>query len=144
MVVSNILYFHPYLGKIPFLTNIFQMGWNHQLDSLHWGSWFGIGSVEGFSGVAKVKLSPGRSIGFFFQEVKPSFLKNRTCFSPLKKGGAIFVEFWSKPKKMVVLSRKKPSKCKQRDIFTGSLFPQLPQREKTNVVPSCQVWTVKR
>ena len=25
--------FHPYLGKIPFLTNIFQMGWNHQLDS---------------------------------------------------------------------------------------------------------------
>ena len=24
-------YFHPYLGKIPSLTNIFQMGWNHQL-----------------------------------------------------------------------------------------------------------------
>ena len=23
-------YFHPYLGKIPKLTNIFQMGWNHQ------------------------------------------------------------------------------------------------------------------
>ena len=23
--------FHPYLGKIPILTNIFQMGWNHQL-----------------------------------------------------------------------------------------------------------------
>ena len=23
-------YFHPYLGKIPILTNIFQMGWNHQ------------------------------------------------------------------------------------------------------------------
>ena len=22
---------HPYLGKIPILTNIFQMGWNHQL-----------------------------------------------------------------------------------------------------------------
>ena len=30
MVVSNIFYFHPYLGKIPILTNIFQMGWNHQ------------------------------------------------------------------------------------------------------------------
>ena len=28
---SNIFYFHPYLGKIPILTNIFQMGWNHQL-----------------------------------------------------------------------------------------------------------------
>jgi len=26
VVVSNIFYFHPYLGKIPILTNIFQMG----------------------------------------------------------------------------------------------------------------------
>ena len=31
VVVSNIFYFHPYLGKIPILTNIFQMGCNHQL-----------------------------------------------------------------------------------------------------------------
>ena len=31
VVVSNIFYFHPDLGKIPNLTNIFQMGWNHQL-----------------------------------------------------------------------------------------------------------------
>ena len=30
VVVSNIFYFHPYLGKILILTNIFQMGWNHQ------------------------------------------------------------------------------------------------------------------
>ena len=30
VVVSNILYFHPYLGKIPNLTNMFQRGWNHQ------------------------------------------------------------------------------------------------------------------
>ena len=29
-MVSNIFYFHPYLGKIPILTNIFQRGWNHQ------------------------------------------------------------------------------------------------------------------
>ena len=28
---SNMFYFHPYLGKIPILTNIFQMGWKHQL-----------------------------------------------------------------------------------------------------------------
>ena len=26
LVVSNIFYFHPYLGKIPILTNMFQMG----------------------------------------------------------------------------------------------------------------------
>ena len=25
-------YFQPYLGKIPIFTNIFQMGWNHQLE----------------------------------------------------------------------------------------------------------------
>ena len=31
MVVLDIVYFHPYLGKIPNLTNIFQMAWNHQL-----------------------------------------------------------------------------------------------------------------
>ena len=34
MVVSNIFYFHPCLGKWSKLTNIFQMGWNHQLGNL--------------------------------------------------------------------------------------------------------------
>ncbi len=29
-------YFHPYLGKIPILTNIFQRGWNHQLVDVEW------------------------------------------------------------------------------------------------------------
>ena len=29
--------FHPYLGKITILTNIFQMGWNHQLDDIFIG-----------------------------------------------------------------------------------------------------------
>ncbi len=34
VVVSNIFYFNPYLGKIPNLTNIFQRGWfNHQLEN---------------------------------------------------------------------------------------------------------------
>ena len=31
LVVSNILYFHHYLGKWSSLTHIFQMGWNHHL-----------------------------------------------------------------------------------------------------------------
>ena len=35
MVVSNIFYFHPYLGKISNLTNVFQMGWNHQPDIIY-------------------------------------------------------------------------------------------------------------
>ena len=30
VVVSDIFHFHRYLGKIPILTKIFQMGWNHQ------------------------------------------------------------------------------------------------------------------
>ena len=33
-----LFYFHPYLGKIPSLTNIFQMGWNHK-PALRWLSW---------------------------------------------------------------------------------------------------------
>ena len=28
---QTFFYVHPYLGKIPILTNIFQMGWNHHL-----------------------------------------------------------------------------------------------------------------
>ncbi len=30
VVVSNMSYFHSYLGKISILTNIFERGWNHQ------------------------------------------------------------------------------------------------------------------
>ena len=40
------LYFHSYLAKIPILTSIFQMGWNHQLDfhlyvKITWGAFGG-------------------------------------------------------------------------------------------------------
>ena len=35
--VSNIFCFHPYLGKISNLTNIFQRGWNHQPVLFVWG-----------------------------------------------------------------------------------------------------------
>ena len=39
VVVSNIFYFHPYLEKVPILTNIFQRGWNHQLGLCVWIVW---------------------------------------------------------------------------------------------------------
>ena len=41
LVVSNIfyIYFHPYLGKFPILTNIFQMGWNHQPENVDDNDW---------------------------------------------------------------------------------------------------------
>ena len=38
-MVSNIFYFHPYLGKCSNLTNIFQMGWNHQLVTFWTQKW---------------------------------------------------------------------------------------------------------
>ena len=39
LVVSKIFHVHPYVGKIHILTNIFQMGWNHQLENL-WSLFF--------------------------------------------------------------------------------------------------------
>ena len=33
VVVSTIFYFHPHLGEISNLADIFQMGWNRQLDN---------------------------------------------------------------------------------------------------------------
>ena len=37
LVVFNISYVHPYLGKWSILTNIFQRGWNHQLVIIFFG-----------------------------------------------------------------------------------------------------------
>ena len=48
VVVSNMFYFHPYLGKIPILTNILQMGWNHQLEKVAIGTLKLMGQCEHF------------------------------------------------------------------------------------------------
>ena len=40
VVVSNIVYFHPYLGKWSNLTNILQMGWHHQLVIMSCWRWY--------------------------------------------------------------------------------------------------------
>ena len=46
-MVSNIFNFHPYLGKIPILTNIFQLGWNHQPDQIYDDLWiFGLSTAH--------------------------------------------------------------------------------------------------
>ena len=39
LVVSNMFYFHPYLGKVSNLTNIFQRGWNHQPEKWWLSKW---------------------------------------------------------------------------------------------------------
>ena len=44
VVVLNVFYCHPYLGKISNLTNIFQMGWNHQLVENHRIDYLSIGA----------------------------------------------------------------------------------------------------
>ena len=36
---QNMFYVHPYLGKIPILSNLFQLGWKHQLLAGHF-AWF--------------------------------------------------------------------------------------------------------
>ena len=67
VVGSIIFYFHPYLGKIPILTNIFQRGWNHQLGNhrkfqgnLGWWNifliWPDIGQIQCFSWMWELSL----------------------------------------------------------------------------------------
>ena len=65
VVVSNIFCFHPYLGKWFNLTNIFQMGWNHQLvDGWLEDDPFLLGPRRLFSG-AKISLISGKVDGVF-------------------------------------------------------------------------------
>ena len=61
MVVLNIFYFHPYLGKIPNLTNIFQMGCNHQPVTLN--------PFRSFSGPQDSKKIP-RHFGRFQRDTR--------------------------------------------------------------------------
>ena len=46
VVVSKTFYVHPYLEKISNLTNIFQMGWNHQLEELKTTTKLNIGNLS--------------------------------------------------------------------------------------------------
>ena len=60
-MVSNILYFHPYVGKWSNLTNIFQMGWNHQPELFRWTILY----IEfGGDGFFRITLPPSISDGF--------------------------------------------------------------------------------
>ena len=56
VVVSNMFYFYPYLGKIPILTNIFQMGWNHQLDIHSWLHQRNVENTQGRGALAPTSL----------------------------------------------------------------------------------------
>ena len=58
----RIFNFQPYLGKIPILANIFQMGWNHQLVF-----------VNGFTIIQSPSLVDGKTWGKHDQHGIPSF-----------------------------------------------------------------------
>ena len=81
MVVSNIFYVHPYLEKIPILTNIFQMGWNHQL-----GSWNLVKFI-----VTKTRVFGPRVLG---PRKKGSWLRFRDI-SPKISGKSRWVKYYS-------------------------------------------------
>ena len=59
---QTFFYVHPYLGKWSNLTNIFQMGWNHQLEILD-----SSGQID-FPQKSRVKLSQTNPWDFFFMQ----------------------------------------------------------------------------
>ncbi len=75
VVVSNIFYFHPYLGKWSNLTNIFQMGWNHQLEML-----FVIVSWATFDRVLDIHV---------WEKVNPSWLNPMDALNPQEREALI-------------------------------------------------------
>ena len=74
VVVSNIFYFHPYLGQISILTNIFQMGWNHQPDRVSNISYFP--SLPTWVDDA-IWLAHIFQWGWFNHQLEQSFLKTK-------------------------------------------------------------------
>ena len=97
MVVSNISYFHSYLGKISILTNIFQLGSNHQLDQVRCNfclqSAWGACLVDGF-GIAILWFSDWPAL-----RRRNKSLEKLGCGNKLCKGSSIHT-----PTKVVELS----------------------------------------
>ena len=79
MVVWNIFYVHPYLGRIPILTNIFQVGWNHQLDkqfvgvSIREQKQLGAGKLGFFDVFVCLGISHSKFFGDFLLFVQSDF-----------------------------------------------------------------------
>ena len=106
VVVSKIVCFHPYLGKIPILTNIFQRGWNHQLVMFHAThqllrfldvfSWFQTGLFIQLPGVRNFRgCRCGR-----FRKRKPTAPKMaETLRSDESHAYVLYIGFWMKHSK---------------------------------------------
>ena len=88
VVVSNILYFQPYLGKIPILTNIFQMGWNHQLDE------FWLGDVGSLARTLLLNLGTGPWKSWRFPWFFGALLERMMAHSLGNLTGRFMFFFW--------------------------------------------------
>ena len=87
-------YFHPYLGKMSNLTNIFQMGWNHQPDIYD----FGVQQVGSTKNKTSLEWKWKWKVRcFFFELHKP---RNRASFQT-----NCLADTNSSPQKMVVSNR---------------------------------------
>ena len=86
LVVSNIFDFHPYLGKWSNLTNIFEMGWNHQLVKLFELVYIDVYLLQPLCllGLAK-RVPKNESVGKQLYIVYSSWMKG-TLFNPENSG----------------------------------------------------------
>ena len=68
LVLHNMFYFHPYLGRIPiFLTNMFQRGWNHQPENEWQNDWNpGFRFVKSFAAQQQLHRRKPTAIGCNF------------------------------------------------------------------------------
>ena len=110
---SNIFYFHPYLGKISILTNIFQRGWNHQPENQYPNpvGW----QLVTIGSAVPPSLSPGRRCRR--GHAGAARLAARRCWSSAATGGgpAIGVVVFSELQVRKISERSKKI-CKRGNI----------------------------
>ncbi len=117
VVVSNIFYFHPYLGKISNLTNIFQMGWNHRVYKLvfHWimirGTVVDVGSFWRRHSVFLCTSHDWCNSTHFVQQGGPIGLidTSQTCTLWKKTGGFRCFQFFLEPLSLIDDLMSQPS-----------------------------------
>ena len=131
VVVSNIFYFHPYLGIWSNLTKIFQMGWNHQLgfvDILKLPS-------EVISFWISLSLGTNFLLGFRMSKIQVSW----QCCDKLPTQ-VLVVKPKKKPPKMPWIFEQLPSfPC----LFAGKKVTTLPETNSINHLKTGWLWSFR-
>ena len=126
----HIFYFHPYLGKLSNLTNIFQMGWNHQpvipgLGLMFPCSWC-ISHSPGWSNRSN-PVNHGPCMCRSQQPVMPTHVGAQDTFTKksTKKLSHMFLMF-SNPKTgcLFLWPSKKTLDAKHQHVMSGSGLPE--------------------